>query len=252
MKKKIGIMTSFYEWNHSYSLCSVVESQLVALVKNGYEAVLYVHDNFKDDTLVPKGVEIRKIVPRFTLVDYSGFQEPTEQLQEEAETAYKAFKEHSQDIDVMIEHDMIFQGWFLPYCLAIHKLAQESKIKWYHWIHSVPSGFTDAKYPHNMRFVLPENSKLVYLNNYHLVRAAETYQIFPKDVKVVYNALDPRLFLNLHPLLHSLIDKYGLLEADFIQIYPLSTPRMVAGKGLNTVIDIMGKLKKQGRSVKLV
>ena len=245
-------MTSFYEWNHSYSLCSVVESQLVALVKNGYEAVLYVHDNFKDDTLVPKGVEIRKIVPRFTLVDYSGFQEPTEQLQEEAETAYKAFKEHSQDIDVMIEHDMIFQGWFMPYCLAIHKLAKESKMKWLHWIHSVPSAVKDVKYPHNMRFTLPENSKLVYLNNYHLVRAAEAYGIFPKDVRIVYNPLDPRLFWNLHPLTHSLIDKYGLLDADLLQVYPLSTPRMVAGKGLHTLIEIMGQLKKQNRSVRLI
>jgi len=245
-------MTTFYEFNSAYSLCSVVEAQLIALVKNGYDTVLFVHDNFEDDSKVPKEVEIRKIVPRFTLIDYSNFQEPAEQLEEQAKTAYEAFKKHTGDIDVIFEHDMIFQSWFLPYCLAIHRLAKESKIKWYHWIHSVPQGHTDAKYPHNMRFTLPENSKLVYLNNYHLVRAAETYNIFPKDVKIVYNALDPRLFLNLHPLVHSLIDKYGLLEADFIQIYPLSTPRMVAGKGLHTVIDIMGKLKKQSRSVKLV
>ena len=249
---KIGILTTFYEFSSSYSLHSVVESQLVALVKNGYDTVLFVHDNFKEDAKVPKGVEIRKIVPRFTLIDYSNFQEPAEQLEEQAKTALEAFRKHTTDIDIMFEHDFLLQGWFLPYCLAIHKLAQESKMKWFHWIHSVPSGHTDAKYPHNMRFVLPENSKLVYLNNYHLVRAAETYQIFPKDVRVVYNALDPRLFLNLHPLVHSLIDKYGILEADFIQVYPLSTPRMVSGKGLNTVIDIMGKLKKQRRSVKLV
>ncbi|HEC64683.1 MAG TPA: glycosyltransferase [bacterium] len=251
-KKKVGILTSFYEFSSSYSLCSVVENQLTALVKNGYNTVLFVHDNFKDDSKVPKGVEIRKIVPRFTLIDYSSFQEPTEQLQEEAKTAYKAFKEHSQDIDVMIEHDLIFQGWFLPYCLAIHKLAQESKIKWFHWIHSAPSGKQDVKYPHNMRFTLPENSKLVYLNNFHLVKAAETYNIFPKDVRVVYNPLDPRLFWNLHPLTHSLIEKYGLLDADLIQVYPLSTPRMVSGKGLHTLIEIMGQLKKLNRSVRLV
>ncbi|HEC64017.1 MAG TPA: glycosyltransferase [bacterium] len=254
MNKKLSVMvlTTFYEFNPSYSLCSVVEAQLIGLVKNGYKTILAVHDNFEDDKLVPKGVEIRKVVPRFLLIDYMAQQKVSEDFEDQVNTAYKAFKENFSDVDIIFEHDMIFQSWFLPYCLAIHQLAKESKIKWYHWIHSVPQGHTDAEYPHNMRFTLPQNSKLVYLNNYHLVRAAETYNIFPKDVKIVYNALDPRLFLNLHPLVHSLIDKYGLLEADFIQIYPLSTPRMVAGKGLNTLIDIMGKLKKQNRSVKLV
>ena len=236
---KVGVLTTFYEWNHSYSLCSVVESQLVSLVKNGYEAILFVHDNFKDDNKVPAGVEIRKVVPRFLLVDYSAQQEVPKELEEQASTAYEAIKEHTKDIDVIFEHDLIFQGWFLPYCLAVHKLAAESKIKWFHWIHSVPSPMQQGtKFPHNLRFKLPANSKLVYLNNYHLIRAAESYGIFPKDVRVVYNPVDPRLFYNLHPLVNGLVDKYGLLEADFVQVYPLSTPRMVAGKGLNFVIDV--------------
>lgn len=252
MQKKVGILTTFYEFDSAYSLHSVVESQLVALLKNGYNPVLFVHDNFNDDDKVPKGVEIRKIVPRFTLIDYSGFQKPAEQLEDQADTAYKAFKEHSKDIDIMLEHDLIFQGWFLPYCMAIHKLAKESNIKWFHWIHSAPSVRPDVGYPHSLRFTLPENSKLVYLNNFHILKIAEAYGIYPKDVKVVNNPLDPRLFMNLHPLVESLIAKYGLLDADFIQVYPLSTPRMVSGKGLNTVIEIMGQLKKQNRKVKLI
>src|SRR3990167_6315703 len=249
---KVGILTAFYELNSAYSLASVVESQLVSLIKNDYEVVLFVHDNFKDDAKVPKGVEIRKIVPRFNLIDYSNLQEPSTELESQAKKVYEALKEHTQDINVIFEHDMIFQGWFLPYCLGIHKLGHESKIKWFHWIHSVPNVNPKLEYPHNMRFVLPENSKLVYLNNFHLIRAAEAYNLFPKDVRIVYNPVDPRLFWNLHPLVVSLIDRYGLLEADFMQIYPLSTPRMVGGKGIHSLIEIMGQLKALHKKVKLV
>ena len=74
--KKIGVLTTFYEWSKAYSLTSVVENQLLALVKHGYKPVLFVHDNFKDEEVekVPKGVEIRKVIPRFNLVDYGGNQ----------------------------------------------------------------------------------------------------------------------------------------------------------------------------------
>ena len=120
MKPTIGILTSFYEFNSAYSLCSVVESQLTSLIKYGYKTVLFVHDNFTGDDEVPKGVEIRKIVPRFTLVDYSSHQPVDDDYKNQVEKAYQAFKKHTQDIDIIIEHDMIFQGWFLPYCEAIH------------------------------------------------------------------------------------------------------------------------------------
>lgn len=252
-KPVIGLLTTFYEFNSSYSLCSVVESQLIALVKHGYKTILFVHDNFKDDSKVLEGVEIRKIVPRFNLIDYGGHQEISKDFEDQVEKSYQALKENTKDVDIIIEHDMIFQGWFLPYCVAIHKLAKESKIKWLHWVHSVPNLKPNGlKYPHDLRYTLPANSKLVYLNNYHIVRAAESYSVFPKDVRIVYNAVDPRMFNNLHPLVVSLIDKYDLLSANYMQTYPVSTPRMIGGKGLNHLLEIFGRLKKEGNSVKLV
>lgn len=250
-KPSVGILTTFYEFNPSYSLTSVVESQLRALVRNDYRTVLYVHDNFKDDDKIPQGVEIKKIVPRFLLVDYANFQAPLDDLDDQAEKAYQAFKEHL-DTDIIIEHDLIFQGWFQPYCMAIHKLAKESDIRWLHWIHSVPTPRDDVKPPHDLRFKLPPNSKLIYLNNTDVVRVAETYNTFPKDVRVVHNPLDPRIFWDTHPIVDELIDKYDILSADFMQIYPVSTPRMVEGKQIKAVIHILAKLKKIGKTVRLV
>lgn len=252
-KPTIGILTTFYELNPAYSLSTVVESQLRSLVKAGYKTVFFVHDNFKSDDQVPEGVEVRKIVPRFLLVDYADHREPMSDLQQQADKAYEAIKENTKDVDVIIAHDLIFQGWFLPYCMAIHKLAEESDIKWLHWVHSVPHMQpSNLKHPHTLRYHLPRNSKLVYLNHHDVVRVAEAWNTFPKDVKVVHNPLDPRLFMNLHPLVTSLIDKYGLLEADIIQAYPVSTPRMVDGKKVKDVIKIFAQLKKLGKDVRLI
>ena len=250
---KIGLLTTLYELNSSYSLSSVIESQMITLKKYGYEVVLFVHDNFKDDAKVPEGVEIRKVVPRFLLIDYSDFQPASNELEEQAKKVYSVLKENMKDIDVVFEHDMIFQGWFMPYCMAIHQLAMESDIKWFHWTHSVPKPPpSDITYPHTLRFKLPANSRLVYLNNASLVRAAEAYGLYPKDVRVVYNPVDPRLLWNLHPLVQSLLQKYPILEADLVQVYPLSTTRMVDGKQIKTVIEIFAHLKQLGKKVCLI
>jgi len=250
---KIAILSTLWEWNNSYSLTSVIESQLVSLLKYGYEPVLFTHDNFEDDAKVPKGIEIRKVVPRYVLEDYTDHHQVTPQFEEHVKEIEKMMGKNMGDIDFIFEHDMIFQGWFLPYCVAIHNFAEKSDIKWFHWIHSVPNlQPKDLSYPHNLRYKLPRNSKLVYLNNYHIVRAAESYSAWPKDVKVVYNPVDPRIFWNLHPLTHSMLDKYPILEADYLQIYPLSSTRMMDGKQLGTVIEIFSQLKKQGNKVCLI
>ncbi len=249
-KKKVGIYCVFHNFDPAYSLTSVVEHQLKALVKYGYNPVLFVLDIFKDEeNRVPEGVEIRKVIPQILLVDYSACQEVNSDFESQVDKIYQSLKEHTQDIDIMLTQDAIFQGWFLPHCAAIHKFASESKIKWFHWIHSAPSPQGEKPYPHNLRFKLPANSKLVYLNNKHLIRAAEMYHTFPKDVRVVYNSIDPRVFWGMHPLVTSLIDKYDILSADYLDIYPLSTTRMVDGKQIKVVIEIMAGLKKLGKKV---
>ncbi len=247
-KPSVGILTPFQEWKDEYSLKTVVESQLISLVKHGYKPVLYVLDSFVGE--VPEGVELKKIVPTIQLPDYSDHHDVGEDFWEKVDTIYQALKEHL-DVDIVIEHDMIFQGWFLPHCVAIHKLAEESDIKWFHWIHSFPNVVRDVPHPHSLRYTLPKNSKLVYLNNHDVVRAAEAYQAMPKDVRVVHNALDPRQSYSFHPLVSSLIEKYDLLSADVVQTYPFSSTRMGA-KGVNTIIEIFGAMKRNGKSVRLL
>ena len=207
-KKKIGILTTFYCFDRAYSLTSVVENQLLALIKHGYPTVLFVHDNFQDDDKVPKGVEIRKVIPRFYLIDYSSNQPVGKDFEEQVKTTKKALEENMQDIDVVLTHDWIFQGWFLNYNVAMREA--NLKCKWLHWIHSAPSPRPkDIKYPHDCRYKMMPNSKLIYMNDYDALRLAEMYVGILDDVRVVYNPLDPRSFYNFHPLTLKLIDKYN-------------------------------------------
>ena len=57
---KIGVLTTFYNWDRAYSLVSVVEGQLNSLLRNGYQPVLFVHDNFNDDSEIPEGVDFQE------------------------------------------------------------------------------------------------------------------------------------------------------------------------------------------------
>lgn len=249
---KIGILTTFYNFDRAYSLVSVVEEQLNSLLRNGYKPVLFVHDNFNADSEIPEGVEIRKVVPRFQLVDYSSNQPVEPGFQDQVKKIKESLEEHLKDIDVVLTHDWIFQGWFLIYNVGMREAQPNLKCKWFHWIHSAPSPRpASLNYPHDCRYKTMPNSKLIYMNHYDTLRLAEMYGGTLDDVRVVFNPLDLRSFWKLHPLVHDLIKKYRLLEADIIDVYPMSSTRF-EGKQPKKVIRILGEMKKQGRSVRFI
>lgn len=249
-KKKVAIFTTFYEWSSSYSLTSVVHDQLVAHVKNGYTPILFVLESFYDHYKVPEGVEIRAVIPQITLEPYSGIQVP-DNYREDVDRVVTALKQHAMDVDVMIAHDIVFIDTYLPYNLALREA--ELPCKYLHWVHSAPSPRENLENNlHANRYTLPPNSKLVYLNHDKTIALAEMYGTWPRNVKVVPNSRDPRTFWNLSPLVGEMVDKYDLLSADIISVYPVSTPRMIAGKQLNVVIKIHECLQKLGYSTRLI
>lgn len=252
--KVIGILTTLYSWDRAYSLVTVIGDQLEMNVRHGYKTVLFVLPSFQDDDKVPKGVEIRKIVPQIILEKYKGFNNPNE-FKSEVRQVVEALKKHASDIDVMIAHDLHFIDTYLPYCGAIHEICQYDllKAKWLLWTHSAPSArqLVEGSY-HNFRFQIPKGARLVYLNNYHMLPLAEMYGTWLSEVRVVYNSLDPRTFSNLHPLVDKLIAKYNLLSADYMGIYPLSSTRMIDGKQVHKAVRLIAKLKARGHSVRYI
>lgn len=249
----IGIMTTLYNYDRAYSLVSVIHDQLVMNIKHGYKTVFFVLPAFNEDSKVPEGVEIRKVIPQLMLEKYKIGNPP--QFKEEAQSVVKALREHAQDIDVMIAHDLHFIDTYIPYCAAIHEICQFEllKAKWLLWTHSAPSPrqITEGSI-HNLRYQKPRNAKLVYLNNYHTLHLAEMYGTWLSEVRVVNNSVDPRTFTNLHPLTVSLINKYDLLSADYMGVYPVSSTRMVDGKQVQKAVKLIAHLKKRGHKVKYI
>lgn len=253
-KKVIGILTTHYNWSKAYSVTSVIHDQLVMNLKHGYKTVLFVLPVFQDDDKVPQGVEIRKIVPQLVLEKYKAFNEPVD-FKDDVKQVVEALKENASDIDIMIAHDLHFIDTYLPYCAAIHEVCQYDliKAKWLLWTHSAPSERVIKEGSiHNFRFQKPRNAKLVYLNNHHALALAEMYGTWLSEVRVVHNSVDPRTFLNLHPLVTNLIDRYNMLSADYMAVYPLSSTRMVDGKQVHKAVKLMAKLKERGHTVRYV
>lgn len=252
MKDKIAILTTFWEYNHSFSLTGVVDQQLKALVKYDYQPVLFVLTNFNDEDKVPKGVEIRKI-PQIILEPYGAGN--TDKLEEDSDKVKLALEEQMADISVCLAHDIIFINTYLPYNIGVRKAiaGKCSHVKWLHWMHSGPSFATLNGSVWDNLHTLPENSKLVYMNNTDVVRAAEHYHILPKDVRVISNPMDIREIYDFHPLTKELIEENDLMKPDYLAVYPLSTTRMDdAGKKLRKAIWIMAEIKKRGNSVAFV
>ena len=251
---KIGIYTTFYNIDPAYSLCSVVLDQLTALTKHGHTPVLFVLPSFKDEAKVPEGVEVRKVVPQLILEPYKGLSYPDHWKADVASVKEYAEK-NLGDITHLICHDIFFIDTFLPYNIGLREaLPQLPELKIFAWTHSAPSTRPNLEEnPHANRFILnSDRIKLVYLNHDKVTALAEMYGAWDKDVRVVRNSRDPRTFWNLHPFVHGLIDNYDLFEADFISIYPLSTPRMITGKGLDKAIRLHAGLKKLGYKTRLI
>jgi hypothetical protein len=254
MKKfKVGILTTFSSLDPAFSLATVVRQQVTALLRSGVIPVLFCLPSFKEENL-PEGLEVRNIIPQFLLEPYTHGN--LDNLEEESNKAKEAMEENMQDIDVCLTHDIIFINSYLPYNIGMRKAidGKLSKVRWLHWMHSGPSirPQMDGS-PYDMLYTLPKNSKLVYMNYTDVVRAAEMYGVFPKDVRTIFNPMDIRELYDFKPITRELIDANDLMKPEFLCVYPLSTTRMdQAGKQLSKVIWIMSYLKKKGFSITLI
>lgn len=252
-KLKVSILTTFADFKPEFSLTGVVNQQLKALLKYGYKPVLFVLENFTDDKKVPKGTEIRKILPQLVLEPYSAGN--ADNIEKDAAKAQKAMEEHMGDVDVCLAHDIIFINSYLPYNVAMrHGIdGQLSHIRWLHWMHSGPSYRQLDKTVWDNLHTLPKNSRLIYMNYSDVRRAAEHFNVLPKDVRTIFNPMDIRELYNFSPLTREIIEANDLMSPEFLAVYPLSTTRMdAAGKQLSKAIWIMAELKRKGKTVVLV
>jgi glycosyltransferase involved in cell wall biosynthesis len=232
------------------------------LKKNGYDPTIITLQKFQGKKeLEDQGFRVLDILPSFTLIDYCIGCTLDPDFEKHADEVKEALERNCGDFTHFIAHDLIYQGWFLPYNVGLRRAKLNAT--WLHWIHSAPViRPLNPPYPFDHLYSIFPRERLVYLNGPDVVRAAEMYGIFPAHVRVVPNAIDPRTLWDLHPLTERLLEKYELLNADIVGVYPLSSTRMhfqgayenqtSDGKNLMYAIRIFAELKKQGRSVRYI
>lgn len=248
MRYKIAILSNLMDISPGYSLTGIITDQYKMLCKYQHDVRLVVNERWKTDK--NPDYEVFKGLKFMHLKDYyqDVLEEPhiadlpaTIELMKEALTWPDGTM-----ADFVLTHDLVFQGWFLPYLHAIRAVDPEfPQLKWLHWIHSVPTG----RRPYWK--IIGKNHKLIYPNMTDALRCAEEFRGQLDDVRVIHHVKDPRVFGNFSDLTCRMVDRWDLLSADIMQTYPMSSDRFNA-KGLQHVIKIFENFKNMGKSVRLV
>lgn len=260
---KIGIITTFQSFMPQYSLTGIVKDRAEMLTKYGHEVHLFVSERYHGEDF-PSDIIMEKKIPFTHLADYKSMSQFTgDDKQYTPKPGWDSPAEHQRiknnmavmlrqelpDYDMVITEDIVFQGWHLPFAVAIMEASKDlPNVRWLHAIHSVPSVMSDFW---NIR-LYGKRHKLIYPNRVDALRVAEQYRGVMDDVRVIPHIKDIRTLFDYSEDTRQFIDWCpGVMQAELVQIYPASVDRLEA-KRLAEVIGIFSNFKKLGASVCLV
>jgi hypothetical protein len=261
MKKNVAIFTNFTNLNPGYSLTGIVLDQCRMLLEYGHKVFLIVNENFNEnDTPVELyglflvNFSVEKKSKKIRLTDYKSFFDLSEEHKQQGEEAGRVYNQliNENNIEVVFTHDFIFTGWNLPYSLAIKKcceLSLKQKVKWFHWVHSVPSRTKDWWSLHKYG----EDHFVVFPNKTEVERVSKHFSTSHKGVKVIPHIKDVRTWFDFSDEAFQFTKDFpAIMNAEVCQVYPCSTDRLFA-KRLDVVIKMFGYIKAAtGLSVCLV
>lgn len=251
-QRRVVIMTTLSNFNASYSLSSCVLDQARALAVTNPNWLIQVWTmQLTNDTLWPKNmpgnVELRKVIPNVRWMD-DGYDQKTAGLLA-ATVSRELVALGNADV---ITHDILFQRSFLNFAAAIHSIDKLKGFNWWHQAHSGPSPLAERpSLPVLYRYSLPAGHRFLGINAAHTERFKQHYGIDDSQIAVCPNVRDPRVLYNFSEEISHFISKTGLLAADVVQIYPVSTDRAF-DKGVQHVIRIFGSIKHLLAKVRLV
>lgn len=247
-KEKVAILTNFMEFNPGYSLTGIVKDQAQMLARHGHEVHLFVNQKYHGEKF-SEDVTLHKTIPFAHLKDYTKLSALTDDHKKTVEDTAKMLSEELQDFDIAFTHDFVFTGWFLPYGLGCKEASKNlPAIRWFHWIHSVPSSLRDWWM---IKDYGPKH-KLIFPNKTDRLRVAEQFRGEMKDVRTIHHIKDIRTWFDFDEDTWAFIDEHpNVLNSEIVCVYPASTDRLSA-KRVDKVILLMSKIKQFGHSVCLV
>lgn len=258
---KIAILTNFQDFNSGYSLTGIVSDQMSMLTRYGHDVHLFICTSYNRESIAElqaqhPDVTVHPVIPFAHLIDYTSKSDITTEGDHEKDNHQMLIDKTKDKLvdklvgyDHVYTHDWVFTGWFLPYGLAcVEASKQLPNIKFFHWIHSIPSVNRDWW---RVKEYGP-NHKLVFPNSSDAIQVAEQYVGELDDVRVVPHFKDARSWFDFGAESCEIIDAVpSVMQADVVQILPAGSDRLSA-KRVDFVIKMFGYLKQQGLSVCLV
>lgn len=261
---KVVLATNFHEFSPGYSLTGIVTDQIKMLVRYGHDVHLLVSEQYNPhyDHLIPDldKITVHRTVPDRPLIDYSSMNALKPETQAYVDLLVPYLREELKDVDICLTHDWIFQGWYLPFALALMALKDETRhVGFLHWVHSIPTGFKDWWYLEHYGTVgaplpgcWPKNHKLVSPTETNLQHLAEQFRCTKEHVITIPHIKDPRTWFEFGDDTQAFIDDHpGVMHADVVGIYPASCDRLSA-KQVQHVIGIFGAMKRRSLKTCLI
>jgi hypothetical protein len=252
LKKKVAILTTFYEARSGYSLVTVAETQTRMFLDHGYNPAVLVREDFAEEkSAYPwrrEFVDLRKCLPKMhydTGVHWD--------FENRSNAVLLTLEESLHDAEVVITHDVILQDSYKEHNVAMRRYAaSRPELLWLHWIHSCPSPGNAVDFPLNAQHT-PPPGYIIYPNASDKPRVVGCYGLTGQEHRVVVNrashSIDPLTVWNYDRLTRDLAKKADLLGGDVATVYPTS---MGIGKQHEKVIRLMAGIKKAGHEVRLL
>jgi len=244
---KVAVLTHFQSFAPSYAL-AVGWYERSRMLEYFSDACDVEFDVFTAKNCPPDSFPHQKAVLR-TVPGSKPFDEKVKIFTEQ-------YLELLHDYDVVLTADMIYQrkGNFLAWNQSMRNASKHMKAWWLHWIHSSwterPNNI-NYKDPDHLRYTMMDRSFLVNLNTYEAKDLARMYDTPEKNVRVVYNPKDPRVFFDFHPLSWEIVRNLSLPRKEVIIVFPHCSTRMDA-KGIDAVIQVAAAVKRRGLSLGLI
>lgn len=257
---RLVIMTTLGDFRPAYSLSTVILEQARAAARLGLRVHIWVMKGALDPLVpLPPGVTVERIIPnvawRDDRIDHAAMK-----VLEAAVLGHLgvllAVRTPGEPPIRVITHDILFQSAYTTLAVLIHALhlrLPPANFQWWHMAHSSVT-LGQPRDPTNLaltaRTSLPPGHRLMAVTNADAPLLARYYDIAPDRIDVVRNARDIRDWMDMPAEARAVIEKCSLLDADVVQIMPLSATRYEA-KGVYLLIRLFQRLHETDPDLKL-
>lgn len=246
---KLVLLTTFGWFSPSYSLCSVVFDQARAALLNGDDVSIWTVEGCLPDE-IPKDIrhriKHRPILPKWIWKPDDINEELLPKIIGVLEVGLS-----EEGPCMVISHDLIFQSSFLTYAKALHRMFTPDNCIIYHTCHSATKRQEEMPPHTTWRISLPKGHRLLSLNLANAHELAKYYETSMENIDYLINARDITYALGMSDRLRSMVYDWGLLDAEIVQVYPLSFTR-ANDKGIHHLLQIFHQLNHLGVDSKLV